>query len=171
MARTVLLSGRPGIGKTTLIKKVIDSLPGRSGGFYTQEIRREGRRVGFEIVTLQGSRATLAHIERAGGPRVSKYRVDVENVTAVAVPAIQQAVAEAEYVVIDEIGRMELFSAAFQEAVTQAISSPKSVLGTVMSKPNTFVDSLRRMPTVDVVEVTVANRDTLAETILRMLTT
>ncbi len=171
MGRTILLSGRPGIGKTTLIEKLIVTLPGRSGGFYTQEIRHQGRRVGFEIVTLQGSRATMAHVYHRGGPRVGKYGVNVENVTAVAVPAIQQAVAEADYVVIDEIGRMELLSAAFREAVVQAISSAKSVLGTVMSKPNPFVDSLRRMPRVDVVEVTFANRDSLAETIRRMLTT
>ncbi len=169
MGRTVLLSGRPGIGKTTLIKQLVVSLPGRSGGFYTQEIRHQGRRVGFEIVTLQGSRATLAHIGRAAGPRVGKYRVNVENVTAVAVPAIQQAIAEADYVVIDEIGRMELFSTAFQEAVMQAISSPKPVLGTVMLRPNPVVDSLRRVTNVDIVKVTVTNRDTLAETVRQML--
>ena len=169
MGRTVLLSGRPGVGKTTLIKELVASLPGRSGGFYTQEIRQQGRRVGFEIVTLEGNRANLAHINRRAGPRVGKYRVNVENVTSVAVPAIQQAVAEAEYVVIDEIGRMELFSTAFREAVLQAISGPKPVLGTVMSKPHPFADSLRGMPNVDIVEVTLANRDTLTATIRRML--
>jgi len=73
MGRTVLLTGRPGVGKTTLIQKWVASRPGRCGGFYTQELRESGTRVGFEIVTLDGKRALLAHVRRPGPPRVGKY--------------------------------------------------------------------------------------------------
>lgn len=169
MGRTVLLSGRPGIGKTTLITKWIASLPGRCGGFYTQEIRRDGRRLGFEIVTLEGQRAILAQVGVSGLPRVGKYGVHVEEVDAVAVPAIRRAVAEADYVLIDEIGKMELLSDAFRAAVISAVSSPKKVLGTVMQRANPWVDALKNMPGVVIVPVTLANRECLLDQITRLL--
>ena len=165
----MLLSGRPGVGKTTLIKKWIATLPGRCGGFYTQEIRKRGRRLGFEIVTLEGRRAILAYAGVAGLPRVGKYGVYVENVNAVAVPAIHCAVAQADYVLIDEIGKMELLSDAFRAAVLTAVSSPKIVLGTVMRQAHPWADMLRRMPEVIVVPVTLANRERLLDQIARLL--
>jgi nucleoside-triphosphatase len=96
--------------------------------------------------------------------------VDVENVDGVAVPAVYQGVTEADYVVIDEIGRMELFSEAFRAAVLDAVQSPKMVLGTVMSKAHPWVDRLKKMPQVQVVVVTLANRDALVPHVLPMLT-
>jgi len=169
MGRTVLLSGRPGVGKTTLIKKLIAALPGQSGGFYTQEIRQKGRRVGFEIVTLEGQHATLAHVGVPGLARVGKYGVYVENVDTIAVPTIYRAVAEADYVVIDEIGKMELFSDAFRAAVLHAVSSPRIVLGTVMRQAHPWVDRLKDMSGVSIIMVTMANRERLLETIRRRL--
>lgn len=158
MGRTVLLSGRPGVGKTTLIKKWIDAHQGQCGGFFTQELRESGARVGFEIVTLDGQRALLAHVRRRGTPRVGKYGVYVAHVEAVAVPAIEQAVAVADYVVIDEIGKMELLSDAFRAAVLSAVDSPRTVLGTVMLRGDPWVDDLRNRADVRVVVVTIHNR-------------
>ena len=169
MGRTVLLSGKPGVGKTTLIRKLLPTLPGSCGGFYTQEIRQRGQRVGFEIITLDGQRTILAHIDRPGPPRVSKYGVYVQNVDTVAVPALYQAIAEADYVIIDEIGKMELFSSSFRTAVLQAIQSPKPVLGTVMLRTHPWTNALKSMPEVTVVSVTMANRDHLLERIRQLL--
>ncbi len=169
MGRTVLLSGRPGVGKTTLIKKLVAALPGRCGGFYTQEIREGKRRLGFEIVTLDGQRATLAYVSVPGLPRVGKYSVYVENVDIVAVSALYQAVAEADYVVIDEIGKMELLSAAFRAAVLHAVQSPKAVLGTVMWRAHPWADALKSMAGVVVVSVTFANRERLLDQVVQLL--
>ena len=55
----LLITGRPGVGKTTLIKRLIPALP-PAGGFYTEEIRSCGERVGFKIVTLAGEEGILA---------------------------------------------------------------------------------------------------------------
>jgi nucleoside-triphosphatase THEP1 len=88
----------------------------------------------------------------------------------VAVPAVYQAVAEADYVVVDEIGKMELFSETFRIAVLDAVASPKIVLGTVMSKAHPWVDGLKKMSEVQVVVVTLANRGGLVQRILPMLT-
>jgi nucleoside-triphosphatase THEP1 len=169
MGRAVLLTGRPGVGKTTVIRECLAALPGRCGGFYTQEMRARGRRLGFEIVTMEGARAILARAGVGGLPRVGKYGVYVENVDRVAVPSVQRAVAEADYVVIDEIGKMELFSETFRAAVLSAVNSPKAVLGTVMQRAHPWVDALKSMPQVVVVPVTLQNRDSLVERIAQLL--
>ncbi len=171
MGRTVLLSGQPGVGKTTLIQKVIAMMPGRWGGFYTQEIRGATVRLGFEIVTLDGQRTLLAHTEKPGPPRVGKYGVYVENVNNVAVPALYRAISEADYIVIDEIGKMELLSEAFRKAVLQAVQSPKTVLGTIIWQKHPWADTLKSLPEVSVLTVTLANRGHLLDQILHRLTT
>ena len=169
MGRSVLLTGRPGVGKTTLITAWLASQAGRCGGFYTQEIRRSGRRLGFEIVTTEGERADLAREGVRGLPRVGKYGVFVANVDSVAVPAIQRATEQAEYVVIDEIGKMELLSSAFRAAVLSAVNGPKKVLGTVMRGPHSWVDALKSKPEVTLVGVTFENRDQILERITELL--
>jgi len=155
------LTGRPGVGKSTLILKWISAHKGRCGGFYTRELRESGVRVGFEIVGLDGQRALLAHVQRRGVPRVGKYGVYVEHVEAIAVPAIERATVEADYVIIDEIGKMELLCEAFRAAVLRAIDSPKLVLGTVMQRGDRWVDALKGHCNVTVLTVTMQNREHL----------
>ena len=73
-----LIVGRPGAGKTTLIKKVAQILqPFHPVGFYTEEIREQGERVGFELVSLDGQRRIMSHVDIPGPFRVGKYGVDV----------------------------------------------------------------------------------------------
>ncbi|KAK9284190.1 hypothetical protein L1049_023359 [Liquidambar formosana] len=60
-----LVTGPPGVGKTTLIMRVFESLkisnPSlKVQGFYTREIREASERVGFEVVTLDGRKGPLA---------------------------------------------------------------------------------------------------------------
>ncbi|MFQ6057418.1 MAG: NTPase [Anaerolineae bacterium] len=169
MGQTILLTGPPRVGKTTIIQRVVERLPGRVGGFYTAEIRERGRRQGFKIVTLDGQEGILAHVDIKGPHRVSKYGVDVAGFEAVGVAALQRAIAGADYIVIDEIGKMELFSATFKAAVREAIESQATVLGTIMLRSHPWADDIKRHPHVTLLHVTPANRDTLAEEILARL--
>lgn len=166
MGRTLLLTGRPGVGKTTVIKKVAGALGDRAGGFYTEEIRGStGRRQGFGLVTLEGDEAVMAHtdLRGQGRPRVSRYGVDVEAIEDAGVAAIQRAVAADKIVIVDEIGKMELFCEAFKAAVDEAVESENPVLATVMRGSRPWVDELKAKEQVEVWEVTVENRDTLPE--------
>lgn len=169
MGRTILLAGRPGVGKTTVIKQVVDMLGGEAGGFYTEEIRQGGRRLGFKIITLEGEEGVLAHVDIKGAPRVSKYGVNVRDLEEVGVAALRRAIEERRYVVIDEIGKMELYSQEFREAVVEALESEKVVLGTVMAGPHPWVDTLKVRPQVAVLKVTQGNREGMARRILNML--
>jgi len=157
MQPVYLLTGRPGTGKTSLIKQALSELKGKAGGFYTEEIRSQGTRLGFKLVALDGQEAILAHIDIHSRYRVGKYGVDIDSLDRVGVSALQQAARESDLVVVDEIGKMELFSASFREAVLQIISSGKRVLGTIMLNPNPLADNIKRQPQVKLVEVTRAN--------------
>jgi nucleoside-triphosphatase len=159
MASVYLLTGSPGTGKTTVIRQAITGLEIKAGGFYTEEIRSGGVRQGFRIITLDGQDAVLAHVDNPGRCRVSKYGVDTTSLDNVGVAAIERAIRDSDLIVIDEIGKMELFSPGFKEAVLKAIDSGKKLLGTIMLSPHPFADDVKRRAEVKVVEVTRNNHE------------
>jgi nucleoside-triphosphatase len=165
----ILLTGRPGIGKTSIIKEVIDSLKLDAGGFYTREMREGGVREGFEIITLNGKKGILAHIDCRSPYRVSKYGVNIEDLENIAAPAIEEAIRNKECIIIDEIGRMELYSPKFCSLVKKALDSEKRVLGTIQARHNEFLDSIRRREDTKIVEVTFENRKRITEKVKEIL--
>jgi nucleoside-triphosphatase len=166
MANVYLLTGSPGTGKTTVIRQAIARSKAKAGGFYTEEARDGGIRLGFRIVTLDGQDAILAHVDSHSRYRVSKYGVEVQNLDNVGVAAINRAVEESDLIVIDEIGKMELLSPSFREAVLKAIDSGKKVLGTIMLNPYPFADAIKRHPGVKVIQLTRADHDQVLREIL-----
>lgn len=128
-----------------------------------------GVRQGFSLTTLAGEQTTLAHINLKGPARVGKYGVDVASLERVGVAALRKATAQDDLVVVDEIGKMELFSKAFREAVSEALSSPKKVLGTIMLAPNPFADAIKSMVQVRIAVLTRDNRQQVKEEIKRWL--
>ncbi|MDP2931365.1 MAG: NTPase [Chloroflexota bacterium] len=165
MKPVYLLTGRPGTGKTSIIKQVVAELGGRAGGFYTEEIREHGTRQGFRLVTLDGCNVVLAHVSIRSPYRVSKYGVDIDSLDRVGVTALHQAEARDDFVVVDEIGKMELFSADFKETVLRLIEGEKRVLGTIMLNSHPWADDIKRKPQVNLVEVTRDNHPRVLEEI------
>jgi nucleoside-triphosphatase len=163
MEQAILLTGRPGVGKTTLIERVLQGLPHRAGGFTTREVRGpDGQRTGFEVVTLDGQVGRLAQVGLRSHHRVGRYGVDLDALDNLAVPAMVQAQAAGWIVVVDEIGPMELFSGRFRQAIQAIIDDGQTrILGTIMQRPNPFADVVKSHPRVRLVEVTRTNRDAL----------
>ena len=166
----VLITGPPGCGKTTLIHKAVTELGVAAAGFYTEEIRSPptgppsgasvrqgsdsehgesakrtgqgaGRREGFALVTLDGRRTTLASVRIHGPHRVSKYGVDLEALETVGLPALENA--DVKLLVIDEIGKMELLSHRFQEAVVRALDGATPLLASIMISRHPFADAVK----------------------------
>jgi nucleoside-triphosphatase len=129
--RVLLLTGNPGVGKTTVLMKTVNALKERGirvGGMISREVREGGTRTGFKILDLTSSRrGWLAHINQKSGPQVSKYRVNIEDLNAIGAQAVTEAVEKCEVVAIDEVGPVELFSERFKEAVRKALESHKPV--------------------------------------------
>jgi nucleoside-triphosphatase len=165
----ILLEGRPGVGKTTLAIAVVDALTDRGvevGGFTTEEIRERGRRVGFAIEAIGGDREVMAHIDHSGPPRVGKYGVDLDAMERVALPALDK---RSDVLVIDELGKMELYSQALCDAVTAAMGEGGDVVATVQATPHPFTDDLKSRDDVDVIKVTRSNCDELRDRVVEKL--
>ena len=165
----LLLTGRPGVGKTTAIMRTLEFLEGCAvTGFYTRELRGPRGRLGFEVVTLDGRRQTLAHVEFRSRDRVSRYGVDVAGFETEIVPAIDPLLhPDADLIVVDEIGKMECFSARFQEAVLRALESEVPVLGTVGLGGHPFIRQIRVRADVELIQITAENRDRLPQQLSR----
>ena len=171
MKQVYLLTGRPGMGKTSIIKQIATQTRVKAGGFYTEEIRPHGVREGFRLVSLNGSDVILAHVAIQSPYRVSKYGVDIEALERVGVPALREATHQCSLIIVDEIGKMELFSTEFRETVSHIIGSGKRVLGTVMFNPNPWADTIKYHPQVNLVTVTGKNNKQILDDIQDWLKT
>ncbi len=169
--RAWLITGPPGIGKSTVVAKAIYMLRSEGhgvGGCLTRE-RKEGReRVAFTISDLMSGReGELASIRGTLGPRVGRYRVNVATLAELGARALRDAAAGAEVIVIDEIGPMELTSPEFKKAAGECFKSGKPILAVVhqhMKDP--LIEMLREMPEKAYIELTLHNREKLAQTIV-----
>lgn len=162
----ILITGRPGSGKTTLVRRIVEVLDAPAAGFHTRESRgRDGRRTGFELVTLEGRTAVLASVGIKRPHRVGRYGVDVAALDRVGVPAVEAAVEAGRLVVIDEIGKMELLSSAFQRAVEHALRRDRLIFGTIMQARHPFADRLKARPDTMLFELRESNREEVSASI------
>lgn len=158
----ILLVGRPGIGKTTVVRRLVDLLREAGvpiAGFTTEEIREGRGRVGFAIESVDGARATLAHVTFPGPTRVGKYGVDTEAFERLALPALDGPADT--LVIVDELGKMELASKRFCAAIDDLLSGGRDLVATVHAHRHPRTDGWKQRPDVELVEVTAANRDEL----------
>jgi nucleoside-triphosphatase len=171
MKSVFLITGFPGVGKTSLIKQAITSPEVKAGGFFTEEIRSGKIREGFRIVTLDGKTALLAHIGIRSLYKVSKYAVDIGVIDSLGVDTLKHAADQCDIVIIDEIGKMELLSERFNSTVLEIIESGKKVLGTIMLKPDPRADFIKQKPQVNLLVLTRQNRDTILVKIQNWIST
>jgi nucleoside-triphosphatase len=166
---SLLITGMPGIGKTTLIRNVAQSLEDyHPAGFYTREVREGGSRVGFELVGFDGKVRTLAHTRIAGRYRVGKYGVDVsgfdEFLESLTIPSGQRCL-----IIIDEIGKMECFSVIFRELITRILEDDCLLVATIAKKGNEFIEDIKKRQDILLCELTRENRDTILPLLLEKI--
>ena len=160
----LLIVGRPGSGKTTLLKDLTQALRSRPiDGFLTEELREGEQRVGFWLSPLDGRQVLLAHKRLASGMRVGPYLVNTAVLTDVAVPVIRRAQQHAFLLFIDELGRVELASQAFERAVQEAFDRGPSIIATAGMGPLPTVNALKRRRDVEIIPLTIANRREVRE--------
>jgi nucleoside-triphosphatase len=170
--RRFLLTGRPGIGKTTVTRRVVERLRAaglRVDGFITVEIRTRGRRVGFQVEGISGHSVVMARTDWPGSPRVGRYGVDVPAFERIALPALDRAQSEGDVAVIDELGRMELLSDAFVSRLKDLLASDLPLVATVHRAAHPVTDALKARDDMELITVSEANRAELAEAVAARL--
>jgi len=130
MIKNILLTGKPRTGKTTLLKKIIEDLDS-CGGFYTEEIAENKKRIGFKIKTLDGKEGILAKAGLKSKYKLGRYGINLEDLEDIGVRAIERAIREKDIIIIDEIGKMEFFSEKFRMKILEALDSNKRVIGVI----------------------------------------
>ncbi len=155
----LLLTGPPGIGKTTAIRRIAEGLAGRRlGGFTTAEIREKGERLGFGLESFDGASAVLAHVGIASPHRVSRYGVDLEALDRFVASALDLP-AGPEVLLVDEIGKMECLSPRFVSAIERILEGEIPLIATVAERGTGLIERVKRREGAVLWTITRANRD------------
>jgi nucleoside-triphosphatase len=165
--KNILITGLPGVGKTTLIRKILETLKNlHPAGFYTEEIREEGIRKGFEMISLDGRRGLLAHTGIRSLCRVGKYKVDVKGFENF-LDSISFFNPNTHLIMIDEIGKMECLSGSFKTLLKELLDSEKRVIATIAIKGSGLIEEIKKRHDIKLFELTKSNRDTFLSDILK----
>jgi nucleoside-triphosphatase len=166
MKKNILITGVPGIGKTILIMKILDAVKHIGPvGFYTKEIREQGIRTGFSLISTRGDRSILAHVNIKSRFKVGKYGVDVAGFEAF-IEQLPFFDDNAGMIVIDEIGRMECFSTKFTKLVRTILESEKLFIAAVALKGKGLIAEVKRHPDIELFEITRDNKNDLLQRVL-----
>ena len=158
--RALFLTGSPGIGKTTVIRRVAERLrESKLGGFYTEEVRETGERHGFQLVGFDGTVKIIAHVGFSRVHRVGKYGVDVRAIDEAA--GLLAPDPAAEIYLVDEIGKMECLSERFVAGIRTLLSGSKPVVATVALHGSGFIAEVKRAHSSAIWKVTHVNRGIL----------
>ncbi|MBD3235267.1 MAG: AAA family ATPase [Candidatus Eisenbacteria bacterium] len=157
--RHVLLSGPPRCGKTTIVRGVAQRLGGEHRGFYTEEVRRDRRRVGFRIITLDGRSADLARKGWDSPYRVGSYGVDLDSFEALALPLLEELRRCQTVGLLDEIGKMECHSSRFRELVRRLLDEGPPILATAPVGGTPFIRAVKARDDVRLIQIDPEDRD------------
>ncbi len=165
--KNILISGLPGVGKTTVVIRIAEALVDfHPAGFYTSEMRERGMRQGFELVSLDGKRSLLSHVKLESRYRVGRYGVDIKGFEDF-LDMLNFTERVTRLVVIDEIGKMESFSEKFKKLVKGLLDSEKPVIATIAQKGEGFISEIKKRGDVLLFELTQANRVMLGDELAR----
>jgi nucleoside-triphosphatase len=157
--KNLLVTGPPGCGKTTLVRRVVDELKDLPmAGFYTEEIREVGERVGFALVGLDGRKGILSHVKVKGHYRIGRYGVDIPGFESF-LGSLILGDPGTRLMVIDEIGKMEYLSERFRTFLGEWLDSEVPLLATIALRGTPPIERVKARPDVKVIPMTHEDRE------------
>jgi nucleoside-triphosphatase len=164
--KNILLMGSPGVGKTTLIKKLSEIFKEfNAAGFYTVEIMEDGVQKGAEVISLYGENRVLCHTNLKSKHSVGRYKVDVKGFEDL-LDSIFSREKKKGVFFIDEIGKTECVSRKFNKLILELLESDKPVIATISDKGTGLINEIKKRDDVEVFDINSDNR----ELMLKMLT-
>ncbi len=167
--KTYIITGRPGIGKSTLFNNIVNELTKYNivvGGIRSPEVRdNRGYRIGFKIIDLlSGEEGWLAKKNYYSPIRVGKYGVVIDDAKRVIEKALTKAIEEADVIAIDEVGPMELKIDLFRKLLYKVLETNKPkilVFHIRLNDPTIW----RKVKEYELFTVTLENREHLNKTL------
>ncbi|MGC8757754.1 MAG: nucleoside-triphosphatase [Caldisericaceae bacterium] len=162
--KKIFLTGKIGIGKSTIIKNVFEGESFKPGGFVTLPVIEENVLRGFKIRDVATSEEAMI------GYFDDNFLIHpvAEGFETVGVKSLENVLSnDARIVIMDELGFLENEAFNFKERVFDVMKSKKAVIGCIKLERNAFLDKVADMATV--IEVNTDNRDFLPEEIRRMI--
>lgn len=182
MVINILLTGLPGVGKSTLFEKVLKAYKSPMRGLLTREIRlgADTGRLGFQMGSLRKKRRpgtgfvfygnVIAHVNYSKERAVSRYGVDVAAINALCTSYLNQNSKPGTLLYADEIAQMQLFSSNFPLLVIKYLDAPNTAIMTLSAVfHNSLTDEIRKRKDVMIIEVTPQNREMLQGFILGLI--
>jgi len=165
LKKNLIVTGLPGVGKTTLIKKLSEALKSfHPVGFYTEEIRERNERKGFELISLEGKKSLLSHKNVKSPYQVGQYKVDIKGFEEF-LDSVSFFNPLIHLIIIDEIGKMECLSDQFKRLLKEILDSGKWVIATLALKGSGLIAEVKRRKDIKLFEITKKNRDSLLKEI------
>jgi len=161
-----LITGLPGVGKTTILKELGALLGDRASGFLTIEVKEGKKRIGFDIQTFDGHSGIFARESLPSRFHIGRYGVDLDSFERIAIPALKPILNK--ILIIDEIGKMELRSNRFRDALLHALDSDSPLVAAIMQSENSFANSIKARSDCKLIEATLKNREYLPERIYKL---
>ena len=152
----ILLIGLPKAGKTTLLKTILNKYSKKTG-FFTNEIRENNIRTGFEIETSKWNKWLFASTTFDTPHKVGKYSVNIDTLERI-LPTISTFPSE-DILFIDEIGPMELLSHTFENFCMNYLDAPNLCIATSQLSVNNFTEVIHQRSDIIIFEITPENRD------------
>jgi len=161
----ILLTGSPGIGKSTILEKIRRNYSGAEFGILSKELKdKSKKRVGFEAINHLGRKKTFAHTTDIASRYVvgEKYFVDINVIEKFVVSELEKGIDKpGSLVFIDEIGRMQAFSDKFLNVVRKLLNIDSNVIATIVFDPEPWSVEFKENKNVLLIRVSEKNRDLL----------
>ncbi len=175
----LLFTGPPGVGKTTLVRSLANRFDSNTtAGFYTNEVRIDGRRQGFSVEIIPSGQAGLLASPSIASPvrfgtilpdGTRRLGVTLEFLENVACPTIAEPPGSTRLVVIDEIGPMQATSTRFREVVESLLQRQYVVLGTISDSDDPWISGIRNDTRTALFTICRSNRDILVDALALFL--
>lgn len=170
LRRHIFLTGEKQVGKSTLLRKLIDRRALECTGFETRAFYLEGERRGFtlhgrvQMPPYENDCVVCARVgERKSVPVLPVFEENGVRMLTLSLNA------PAPFLLMDELGRLERQAPAFCAQVLACLDSGKRVLGVLQRCDAPLVQAIAAREDVTLIDITPENRDAWLERLVRAL--
>ncbi|MDP2193477.1 MAG: nucleoside-triphosphatase [Alphaproteobacteria bacterium] len=169
----IFITGKPGVGKTTLLEQIISKLALKNMmGCVVKEQRDNGQRTGFHIQYTPAQPATLLALKNIhiSDHYVSKYSVNIDGIEHEMLPFMEKMLMTEDVPLLffDEIGRMQNKSPLFLPMLNHLLEKSTSFLATILYDDEEWTLPFKHNPHYFFITVTEENRDMVGDQIISL---